>query len=97
MVPGALVPGTSSAVVAVDGHDLMVLDLERGELEARFPPAPEGVRTFSGVRVSADGRFVAQLVQTSAPTTTVLTVYEVATGRAVLGPLTPPFNPADLP
>ena len=88
------VPGTSSAVVAVDGHDLMLLDLERGELEARFPPAPEGVRTFSGVRVSADGRFVAQLVQTSAaPTTTVLTVYEVATGRAVLGPLDPAVQP----
>jgi WD40 repeat protein len=55
------------------------------------------VRTFSGVRVSADGRFVAQLVLTSVdPALNVLTVYEVATGRVVLGPLTPPFNPADL-
>jgi DNA-binding SARP family transcriptional activator len=32
-VTGALVPGTSNAVVAVDGHDLMLLDVERGELE----------------------------------------------------------------
>ena len=96
-VTGALVPGTSSAVVALDGGDLMLLDLATGELDARFPPAPDGMPTYSGLRVSGDGRFVAQLIEVSAdPAANTLSVYEVATGRLVLGPRTPPFFAADV-
>ena len=95
-VTSTLVPGTSNAVVALDGSDLTLLDLSTGELDDRFPPAPEGLLTYSGLRVSGDGRFVAQLIDVSAdPATNTLSVYEIATGRVVLGPLTPPFFAAD--
>ena len=113
---GAMVPGTSTAVVAIDGRDLRLLDLDSGELDERFPPlgvdeiAPSDA-TFSSVRVSADGRYVAHLVPTEAdhpcfqpdvlPSTddagcAALVVYEVASGERVLGPVTPTVGPGDL-
>jgi DNA-binding SARP family transcriptional activator/WD40 repeat protein len=111
-VPGALVPDTPTAVVARDGRDLALLDLESGELDDRFPPADDEALDFATVvRVSADGRFVAQLVatDTSEPCFVLdalretddrgcaaLSVYELATGRRVLGPVSPPFGPGDL-
>jgi class 3 adenylate cyclase/WD40 repeat protein/tRNA A-37 threonylcarbamoyl transferase component Bud32 len=62
---GVLVPGSSTAVVAIDGHDLKLLDLDSGQLDDRFPPADANVAQFSVLRTSADGRFVAQLAAAS--------------------------------
>jgi hypothetical protein len=64
-VTGTLVPGTSSAVVALDGLDLMLRDLTTGEPKDRFSPAPEDLLTFSGLRLSGDGRFFAQPIDVS--------------------------------
>ena len=36
-VTGALVPGTSQAVVALDGRELMLVDLDTGTLDDRLP------------------------------------------------------------
>ena len=70
----------------------MLLDLVTGELDARLPARSHGLLTYSGVQVSADGRFVAQLIETSAdPAAKVLVVHEVASGRRAL-----PAHPAIL-
>ncbi|MDQ3450619.1 MAG: hypothetical protein M3455_06870, partial [Actinomycetota bacterium] len=61
---GALIPGTSAAAVALDGRELAVFDMETGELDRPFPPAEAGTGGESLVRVSGDGRLVAQLVST---------------------------------
>jgi DNA-binding SARP family transcriptional activator/outer membrane protein assembly factor BamB len=96
-VTGALVPHTSLAVAALDGRQLTLVDLNTGVPENRFPPAAPDALDYSVVRVSGDGRFVTQLtdVQSTAPANT-LTVYELATGRAVLGPLSLPFYAGDV-
>ncbi len=65
-VSGATIPGTSTAVVALDGRELTVLDLPSGELENRFARSDIAGRAVGAlrpslVRVSADGRFVAHL------------------------------------
>ena len=63
-VTGALVPGTSNAVVAVDGHDLMLLDLDTRRARSSLPAGAGRLRTFSGCpRRARDGRFVAQLAR----------------------------------
>jgi outer membrane protein assembly factor BamB len=116
-ISGATVPGTEQAVVAGKGRDLRLLDLDSGELEDRFPPLADDEAAcssrcdFAVVRVSADGRYAAQLVPTEAdqpcfdldvlPATddagcATLLVYEVASGERVLGPMTPPVGPGDL-
>jgi DNA-binding SARP family transcriptional activator/WD40 repeat protein len=96
-VTGALVPGTTSAVVALDGRDLRLLDLPSGRLDARFPSTPPGTLNNSVVRVSRDGRYVAQLADIkSATAATALSVYQVQTGRRVLGPLRTPFAAGDV-
>jgi WD40 repeat protein len=96
-VTGALVPGTSRAVIALDGRDLRLLDLRTGAVAARFPPAADDSSTFSVVRVSDDGRLVAQLADVSGePPTNTLSVYDIATGRRVFGPLTPAFFVGDV-
>ena len=84
-------------MVALDGRDLTLVDLETGQVEDRFPPPAEGTSGESVLRVSDDGRFVAHLADVDAaePANT-LSVYEVATGRRVLGPLTPPFYAGDV-
>jgi DNA-binding SARP family transcriptional activator/WD40 repeat protein len=77
-VSGAAVPGTSTAVVALDGQDLRLVDLESGQLDDRFPPTDttlaEGpfesigaapARQPSLLRVSADGRFVVHMTTTA--------------------------------
>jgi DNA-binding SARP family transcriptional activator/WD40 repeat protein len=95
-VTGALIPGSSRAVVALDGRDLALVDLVSGDV-ARFPAAARDTLAYSVVRVSDDGRFVAQLVDIDSPEpANVLDVYNVATRRLVLGPLTPPFFAADV-
>ena len=96
-VTGTLVPGTSNAVVALDGFDLVLVDLVTGEIDKRFAPAPDGLLTYSGLRVSGDGRFVAQLIELPADAAaSTLVVYDVATGQVVFGPFTPPFFAADV-
>jgi DNA-binding SARP family transcriptional activator/WD40 repeat protein/energy-coupling factor transporter ATP-binding protein EcfA2 len=113
---GAVVPGTSTAAVSANGHDLRMLDLDTGELDDRFPPLGDDEvaladTTYSVVRVSADGRYVAHLVPTEAPQPcfeldvlrvtddagcAALVVYDVARGERVLGPVTLPIGPGDL-
>jgi hypothetical protein len=113
---GTTVPGTSTAVVAVDLGDLRTLDLASGQLGGEFPPAEvgNGPRSSSAgtlVRVSGDGRYVAHVVETDSPEGCgrfasspdsdgegcgAFSVYEIGTGRRVLGPVTPPFQPGDL-
>ena len=109
---GAIIPGTSTAVVALDGRDLQVFDLETSTLEARFAAADDDAGNYSVLRVSADGRFVAQFVATAAPPQAcgdlavlaetddrgcgVFSVYEIATGARVLGPVIPPFGLGDV-
>ena len=62
---GALVPGTSTAVIAPDGGRLALSTSTRGEIDARFPP-PDDDSTGLEIRVSADGRSVVQLRGASA-------------------------------
>ena len=114
-LPGAVVPHSSTAVVAINGRDLQLLDLETGALEKRFPPLDDRVApmipTYSEVRVSADGRYVAHLVPTETDEPCLeldmlrvtdgagcatLFVFEIASGQRVLGPATPPVGPGDL-
>jgi DNA-binding SARP family transcriptional activator/WD40 repeat protein len=106
---GAVVPGTTTAVVALDDGQILVLDLASGELDRRFPsPASSGA---SVVQVSADGRVVAQHLDTSADAECggrgatsaadgsgcgELSVFEIATGRRIAGPIEAPFAAADL-
>ena len=66
---GATIPGTSTAVVALDGRELQLFDLEAGTLEARFATADSDAGNYSVLRVSADGRFVAQFVATGCTAT----------------------------
>ena len=108
---GTVIPGTTAAVVALDGQRLRHLDLASGALDDRFPPAAADTGPISMVRASGDGRFVAQLVTTTSPkgcfdvarlrTTddrgcAAFSVYEVATGRRVVGPLVPRFGAGDI-
>jgi DNA-binding SARP family transcriptional activator/WD40 repeat protein len=106
---GALVPGTSTAVIAPNGGRLALFDLTTGEIEARFPP-PEGDSTGLETRVSADGQFVVQLrrhsgdgcfdlaslQETDGGGCAAFSVFEVSTGRLILGPITPPVGPGDV-
>lgn len=113
---GALVPGTSTAVVALDGGDLKLLDLDTGELTDHFTPADEdaiaGRRPGTALlRVSDDARYAAHLGLESPQSCsgdpevvratdnagcTAFSVYDVTSGRRVLGPVTPPFAPGDV-
>jgi DNA-binding SARP family transcriptional activator/WD40 repeat protein len=107
---GALVPGTSSAVVALDGDRLALLDVETGELDERFP-VPDGDTGFGmAVKVSGDGRHVVHLrgvddpscfdlaifEETNGRDCATFSVYDVASGSPVLGPITPPVGPGDV-
>lgn len=108
---GALVPGTSQAVVDRDGRRLTMLDLDTGEVDDRFPPTPVGAGSGLEVRVSGNGRSVVQLLTTEqtrpCPDRAALRstnrqgcasirVYDVATGDLVLERLTPPVGPGDV-
>lgn len=63
-VNGALIPGTDHAVLAVNGRYLRIVDRDLAELPDRFPSTPENAGGFSLLRVSADGRWLAQLQDT---------------------------------
>ena len=105
---GALVPGTTTAIVGIDATRLVAVDLETGEIDERFPAPPAGA-IDSVIRVSDDGRRVAQLLSVqrdepcrdleatgAAEGCSALVVYDVVTGEPVLGPLSPPIWAADV-
>jgi DNA-binding SARP family transcriptional activator/WD40 repeat protein len=110
-VSGALVPGTSTAVIALDGRDLKLLDLDSGELDDPFPPRTAIPATVPVTQVSGDGRFVAQfhdvdstdpcfdlayIRETDGRGCAAFSVHALDTGRPVLGPVTPPFGLGDV-
>jgi DNA-binding SARP family transcriptional activator/WD40 repeat protein len=117
-IAGTVLPDGSNAVIAIRGGDLHLLNLRSGELGPGFTPRgadllepTAATQGSSIVRVSGDGRFVAQLVPVRAthpclepdspPDTddagcAALLVYDVATGQPVLGPVTPPVGLGDL-
>lgn len=79
---GALIPGSSSAVVALDGSELGVFDLESGELDTPFDTgAVDAFRSI--IDVSHDGKRVAQLAFGDPD---VLTVYDIGTGETLVEP-----------
>ncbi len=103
---GALVPGTSEAVIALNGEELRIVDLDSGDIEDRFAEA-ETVAGGSRLAVSDDGRVVAQfasrsgsgscssaesLAQTNGAGCAVLQVHEISTGRRLMAPVIPPFG-----
>jgi DNA-binding SARP family transcriptional activator len=113
---GSLVPGTSTAVVALNGRDPQLLDLEDGELDDRFAPnevtpSPTPVLRPSQLRVSADGRFVVHMTTTDSPAAcfdperppaiddrpcVAFSVYQIASGGRVVGPVSPAFGASDV-
>ncbi len=107
---GALVPDTSTTVIAADGGGLALFDLATGERENRFPPPSDRPGFGAQLQVSADGRYVVQLRGTegdgcSDPATLIennvrgcaeFSVYEVASGHVVVGPVTLPFGPGGI-
>jgi DNA-binding SARP family transcriptional activator/WD40 repeat protein len=107
---GDVVPGTTTAVVALDDGQLGVADLGSGELDRRFP-SPGSSGAASIVRVSADGRVVVQYLDiaagpecgslgassaTDGPGCRWLSVFEVATGHRISDPIEAPFGASDL-
>ena len=103
---GALVPGTSEAVIALDGGALRIVNLDSGDIDDRFTGS-EPVTGGSRLAVSGDGRIVAQLagrsggtscggpgsrIQTDGAGCAVLQVYETRTGRQVMEPVISPFG-----
>jgi DNA-binding SARP family transcriptional activator/WD40 repeat protein len=107
---GDVVPGTTTAVVALDDGQLGVVDLVSGELDRRFP-SPGSTEAASLVRVSADGRVVVQYLDiaadpecgslgaslaTDGPGCRWLSVFEVETGRHISDPIEAPFGASDL-
>lgn len=104
---GAVVPGTGQAVVALDGHDLRLVDIESGEVSDPFLDEDALAGWASRIAVSADGRYVAQYStrETTGPCFSIeslqanddagcaaLFVYELASGLRVAGPIVPPFG-----
>ena len=107
---GVIVPGRATAIVGIDRTRLAVVDLETGDVNERFGGPVEGA-TDSVIRVSGDGRFVAQLLtidrddrcfdlaalaEDDGEGCASLVVYDVGSGEAVIGPLTPPTGPGDV-
>jgi DNA-binding SARP family transcriptional activator/WD40 repeat protein len=103
---GDVVPGTTTAVVALDDGQLEVHDLGGGELDRRFP-SPDTAGASSIVQVSADGGAVVQYLEASADAGCgsersvwggpgSFSVFEVATGRRLVGPVPSPFPATDV-
>lgn len=111
-IQGDTVPGTTKAVVA-SGARMHVVDLESGQLGPAFEhPVRSSEQLNSVLRVSGDGRRVAQLM--FAPDQvddcgnydrlrlddgagcTLLVVFDVATRKPVLGPESMPIQGGDL-
>ncbi|GAA1477125.1 hypothetical protein GCM10009623_15710 [Nocardioides aestuarii] len=108
---GATIPGTSEAVIA-SGERLHVVDLDTGELGPAFERVVRPNTNQQVLRVSGDGTRVAQLVfnpatvddcgfpeqieATNGRACTLLTVFDIASGRALFGPVPTPFSGGDL-
>jgi hypothetical protein len=106
---GDVVPGTTTAIVALDDGQLGVVDLESGELDRRFP-SPDSSEAASLVRVSADGRVAVQYLDTSADAGCVsgssaatgarwcgtVSIFDIASGGLLFGPVRPPFPVDDV-
>jgi DNA-binding SARP family transcriptional activator/WD40 repeat protein len=110
-VQGAPVPGTSRAVIA-QGDRVREVDMDTGELGPPFENPIPATRAYSVVKVSGDGRRAAQLVfnqdqldrcgsyerlvEDDGKGCTLLTVFDLASRRPVLGPVQTPFSGGDL-
>jgi WD40 repeat protein len=110
-VQGATIPGTRKAILA-SGSRIHVVDLETGTLGPAFDHSIADNKLMQVVRVSGDGRRVAQLIFDPASTDvcggyerleqddgrgcTVLTVFDIASRRPVFGPVPTPFQGGDL-
>ena len=108
---GQVVPHSNQAIVAVDGRNLATLDLRSGRLTHPFPTSGKKALNYSTIRVSGDGRLVAQAVAwdrgqgcgsleafkvADASGCTRFSVYDRRTGARVMGPIPGPFGGGDL-
>lgn len=113
MVVGAAIPGTDEAVVALDGKELAVVTVGEDDVDRRFGPYNgEQSELALTIRVSADGRRVAQLStqqftnpdcgnldvvrETDGEGCALLNVYDIESGRLLLGAIVPPLGPGDV-
>lgn len=106
-----LIPGTMKAVIA-SGTRIAVIDLETGKAGAEFANEMPPETTYSQVRVSADGRRVAQLLvagrdrgycesydallEDNGFDCSTLLVYDTRTGGLLAGPILTPFTGGDV-
>ena len=106
---GSMIPGASSAIVARDGTHPAIMDVGSGQVVETIE-TPEGhgpVRGF-GVAVSGDGRRAAVLVAvpqsecgsdggiTEHGTCGAFVVYDLDTGRTLVGPVVTPDGPGGI-
>ena len=91
-VTGALIPGSDSAVVAVDDAPPVVLDLVDGAREERFGAGAEGPSLLA---VSAGGRVTARVTPTGDAGGT-LALFETGTGRGLGGAVEIGFPPSSV-
>ena len=83
---GDAIPGSTTAVVALDGQHLRVVDWETGEMSSPFDDGSRhGSTQDSQISVSADGSRVAVF---SAPA--LLRVFDLETGQLVMEPVSTP-------
>lgn len=78
---GDAIPDSTSAVVALDGQHLRVVDWESGEMSSPFEGSRHGSTQDSQISVSADGSRVAVF---SSPS--LLRVFDLETGQLVMEP-----------
>jgi WD40 repeat protein len=105
---GAMIPHTTSAVIAGEPDGLAVLDLESGALDRRFAAAVAGDSWWTvSLEVSDDGRFVVEELRVgenrcfdieqiragSGGGCAALVVYDVPSGQTITGPITLPVVP----
>lgn len=110
-VQGATIPGTRSAIVS-SGNRIHVVELDTGELGPAFSHSLADNAGMQVLRVSGDGRRVAQLIFDPASADvcgsyerlarddgrgcTLLTVFDIDARRPVFGPVPTPFQGGDL-
>lgn len=82
---GDAIPDSTSAVVALDGQHLRVVDWESGEMSSPFEGSRHRSTQDSQISVSADGSRVAVF---SSPA--LLRVFDLETGQLVMEPVTTP-------
>ncbi len=103
---GVLIPGTSKAVVALNGDGLRLIDRPTGEVSAPFNSAETVASWGTGLAVSDDGRYLAHyaaqdvsnqcwsldsLRATNDEGCALLQVFELDSGRQVMA-VVPPFG-----